>query len=79
MKKSEMQEKFRYLLNSRKETLQKSKKNGNEGVALMCYGEICGIAVSMWSIGLIDFDQRDYIQNEAFDIYAGKEPEYEAC
>lgn len=79
MKKSEMQEKFRDLLNRRKEKLKKAKDEGKDNIALMNCSEICGIAASMRIIGLIDWDQKDYIEREAWDIYMGKEPEYEAC
>ena len=79
MKKSEMQEKFRDLLNRRKASLKEAKEKGEDGVALMNCSEICGIAASMCIIGLIDWDQKDYIEREAWDIYLGKEPEYEAC
>lgn len=79
MKKSEMQVKFRDLLNSRKEKLKRSMDQGDKGVAMMLYGEICGIAASMYTIGLIDWNQREYIQNEAWAAYQGKEQEYEAC
>ena len=79
MKKSEMQEKFRDLLNRRKESLKSAMDKGIEGTALMYVGEICGIAASMQAIGLIDWEQEDYITNEAWAIYRRKEPEYEAC
>ena len=79
MKKSEMQEKFRDLLNRRKESLKKAEDKGNDGTALMYVGEIIGIAASMQAIGLIDWEQEDYIANEAWAIYRRKEPEYEAC
>lgn len=79
MKKSEMQEKFRDLLNRRKEALKKAMDKGEEGVALLHVGEICGITASMRTIGLIDWEQENYIDNEAWDVYHGKEPENEAC
>lgn len=79
MKKSEMQEKFRDLLNRRKESLKKAEDKGDYGTALMYVGEIIGIAASMQAIGLIDWEQEDYITNEAWAIYRRKEPEYEAC
>ena len=79
MKKSEMQEKFRMLLEDRKEQLKRAVVKGNNGVALMQYGEICGVAASMRKLVLIDYDQAQYIRDEAWAIYQGKEPEYEAC
>ena len=79
MKKSEMQEKFRDLLNRRKEKLKKAKDEGKDNIALMNCSEICGIAASMRIIGLINWNQKDDIEHEAWDIYLGKEPEYEAC
>lgn len=79
MKKSEMQVKFRDLLDRRKEALKKAKDKGEDGVALLNCGEICGIAASMRTVGLIDWDQKEFIENEAWNIYLGKETEYEAC
>ncbi len=79
MKKSEMQEKFRLLLEDRKERIKKAADKGNQPTALMFYGEVCGIAASMRTIGLIDWDQKDYIEREAWAIYKREEPEYEAC
>lgn len=78
MKKNEMQEKFRDLLNRRKESLKRAMDKGEEGVVLENVGEICGIAASMQIIGLIDWEQEDYIQNEAWDMYLRREPEHEA-
>lgn len=79
MKKNEMQEKFRDLLDRRKESLKRAMDKGEEGVVLENVGEICGIAASMQIIGLIDWEQKDYIQNEAWDMYLRREPEHEAC
>lgn len=79
MKKSEMQEKFRMLLEDRKERLKRAVDKGNEGVAMMHYGEICGVAASMKKLDLIDYEQAEFIKNEAWAICQGKEPEYEAC
>lgn len=79
MKKSEMHEKFRMLLEDRKERLKRSVDKDNKGVALMQYGEICGVAESMRKLDLIDYEQAEFIKNEAWSIYQGKEPEYEAC
>lgn len=78
MKKNEMQEKFRDILNRRKESLKRAMDKGEEGVALENVGEICGIAASMQIIGLIDWEQKDYIENEAWDMYLRREPEHEA-
>ena len=79
MKKSEMQERFQQMIQHRKEHLLKAKKDGETPSALMFYGQICGIADSMKTVGLIDYEQRDYIRNDAWSLYIGKESEYEAC
>ena len=79
MKKSEMQEKFRMLLTGRKDLLKRAVDAGRETNALVCYGEICGVVASMRKLDLIDYEQAEFIKGEAWSIYQGKEPEYEAC
>ena len=81
MKQSNQQlhEQFQQMIQHRKERLLKAKKDGQEPSALMLYGQICGIADAMKVVGLIDYEQRDYIRNEAWALYMGKEPEYEVC
>lgn len=79
MKKTEMQERFQKMIRNRKEYLLEAKKDGETPSALMFYGQICGIADSMKAVGLIDNEQRDYIKNDAWALYTGKESEYEAC
>lgn len=76
---SKIHKQFQQMIQRRREDLLKAKKEGDEPWALMFYGQICGIADSMKAIGLIDYEQRDYIRNEAWALYMGKEPEYEAC
>ena len=79
MKKSEMQEKFRLLLEDLKERIKKAADKGNQPTALMFYGEVCGVVASMRKLDLIDYEQAEFIKGEALSIYQGKEPEYEAC
>lgn len=79
MKKSEMHEKFRMLLDSRKDLLKRAVDAARETDALVRYGEICGVAEAMRKLDLIDYEQAEFIQSEAWSIYQGKEPEYEAC
>ena len=79
MKKNEMQEKFRELLDDAKQMIRMGREKGETQTAMMFYGKVCGIASAMYAIGIIDFDQNNYIRDEAWSIYQGKEPEYEAC
>lgn len=79
MKKSEMQEKFRELLDDAKQMIRMGREKGETQTAMMFYGKVCGIASAMYAIGIIDYDQNNYIRDEAWDICQGKEPEYEAC
>lgn len=79
MKKNEMQVKFRMLLEDRKERLKRAVDKGKEDVTMMHYGEICGVAESMRKLDIIDYEQAEFIKNEAWAICQGKEPEYEAC
>ena len=79
MKKNEMQEKFRELLDDAKQMIRMGREKGETQTAMMFYGKVCGIASAMYAIGIIDYDQNNYIRDEAGDICQGKEPEYEAC
>ena len=45
----------------------------------MFYGEVCGVVASMRKLELIDYEQAEFIKSDAWAIYQGKEPEYEAC
>lgn len=79
MKKNEMLEAFRQMLERRKELMVQAAKKGSKGSALMLYGQICGVAESMKRVGLIDREQLQYIKDEAWALYQGKEPEYGPC
>lgn len=79
MKKNEMHGKFKILLGARKELLKIAVDAGRENDALVYYGEICGVAAAMRKLDLIDYEQAEFIKNEAWSIYQGKEPEYEEC
>ena len=46
---------------------------------MLCYGKICGYTDVMRKLELIDWEQSRFIQDEAFALAQGKEPEYEAC
>lgn len=79
MKKAEMQEKFRQLLETRREALLRAVRKEDKPAALARYGEICGIAEAMRVLELVDYDQVQYIRDQAWALQSGKEPEYEAC
>lgn len=79
MGKKAMHESFRQMLDDRKQLLKVAAEKKKEMSAAELYGQICGVADSMWKIGLIDYDQAEYIKNEAENIRLGKEPEYEPC
>lgn len=79
MKKNEMREAFRQMLERRKELMVQAVKRGSQPSALMLYGEICGVAAAMCKLELIDREQLRYIKDEAWAMCQGKEPEYEAC
>ena len=79
MKKNELQEKFRTLLESRQESLKRAAKLNDQMSGLMAYGEICGLAAAMKAVGLIDYEQAEYIKEQAWALYEGKEPCDEAC
>lgn len=79
MKKSDMQEKFRQLLETHREALFWAVRKGDKPVALTRYGEVCGIAEAMRALELMDYDQVQYIRNQAWALLSGKEPEYEGC
>ena len=79
MKKSEMQVRFRDLLEENKKAIRDMRDECDYQTSMMFYGKVCGIASAMRVIGLIDFDQESEIKDEAWSVVEGKEPEYEAC
>ena len=79
MKKSEMQERFRQLLERRKLMLREAVAKKKDSLAVMHYGAICGMAEAMRELGLIDWEQKRFIKDEAWALVTGKETEYEAC
>ena len=79
MKKNELQEKFRALLEDRQEHLKKAARLNDQISGLVCYGEICGVAAAMKAVGLIDYEQAEYIKDQAWELHEGKEPADEAC
>ena len=79
MKKNEMQKKFRALLKIRQERLKKAAKLNDQMSSLVAYGEICGVAAAMKAVGLIDYEQAEYIKDQAWELHEGKEPADEAC
>ena len=79
MKKSEMQVRFRDLLEENKNAIRDMRDECDYQTSMMFYGKVCGIASAMRVIGLIDFDQESEIKDEAWAVVEGKEPEHEAC
>ena len=79
MSKKNLHEAFRHMIQNRKERMVQAMKKGDDGAGLLLYGEICGIAASMKAMNLIDYDQKEYIKNEAWNIYQKKEPAFEGC
>ena len=77
MKKNEMREKFRGLLEQTMEAIREEREKGKTQAAMMYYGKLCGIASSMYVIGIIDYGQKTDIVEDAVAILEGKEPEYE--
>ncbi|MCQ2439453.1 MAG: hypothetical protein MJ074_06800 [Oscillospiraceae bacterium] len=79
MGKKETREIFRRMLDKRMELMKQAVQRKSDASALMMYGQICGVVDSMKVMGLIDYEQAEYIKNEARMIRLGKEPDYEAC
>lgn len=79
MKKTELQEKFRHMLEWRQMELKKAAKLNDQMTGLLQYGAICGLVSAMRTIGLIDYEQEDYIKEQSWALYEGKEPVDEAC
>ena len=71
MNKSEMERKFRVLLDTRKELLKRAVEGGSQVSAMTLCGEICGVAASMRMLGLLDYEQQQYLQGAARGGVAG--------
>lgn len=78
MSKGDLQRKLKDLLDRRLEQLAECVKKGNQTSALMFLGEVGGVAAAMYTAGIIDFDQMEYIRAEAREIYGGGRSEDEA-
>lgn len=79
MSKKALNELFRRLLEAAKGDIRRFAKENNGTSAMLCYGKICGYTDVMRKLELIDWEQSRFIQDEAFALVQGKEPEYEAC
>ena len=79
MKKSDLERKFHELLERRREALLRAARKGDEPAAMTLYGEICGIADAMRAAALVDWEQAQYIREQAWALYAGKGPDDETC
>ena len=78
MSKGDLQRKLKDLLDRRFERLAECVKKDERTSALMFLGEVGGVAASMYTAGIIDFDQMEYIRAEAREIYGGGRSEDEA-
>ncbi len=79
MKKAQMQERFKALLEDRRERLLQAVRKEERPTAMMWYGQICGIADAMRTMELVDYDQAQYIKDTAFALYRNKGAEDEPC
>lgn len=69
MKKAEMQMKFQRLLERRQEDMIRAMRNGDHTLAMMYYGQICGLADAMRAVDLVDWEQSTYIREQAMALY----------
>lgn len=79
MKKAQMQERLKALLEDRRERLLRAVRKEERPTAMMWYGQICGIADAMRTMELVDYDQARYIKDTAFALYRNKGAEDEPC
>lgn len=79
MNKSEMERKFRVLLDTRKELLRRAVEGGSQASAMTLCGEICGVAASMRMLGLLDYEQQQYLQDQARAAARGETGGFEGC
>nr|WP_326189675.1 hypothetical protein [uncultured Oscillibacter sp.] len=79
MKKAEMREKFRQLLEAHWERLAQAVQQGDKQTAERRCGEIFGIAEAMRALELADYDQVQYIRDQARALCRGKELDHAAC
>ena len=79
MNKSEMERKFRVLLDTRKELLKRAVEGGSQVAAMTLCGEICGVAASMRMLGLLDYEQQQYFQDQARAAARGETDGFEGC
>ena len=79
MNKSEMEQKFRVLLDTRQELLRRAVEGGSQASAMTLYGEICGVAASMRMLGLLDYEQQQYLQDQVRAAARGETGGFEGC
>ena len=79
MNKSEMERKFRVLLDTRKELLKRAVEGGSQVSAMTLCGEICGVAASMRMLGLLDYEQQQYLQDQARAAARGEGGDFDGC
>ncbi len=79
MNKSEMERKFRVLLDTRKELLRRAVEGGSQASAMTLCGEICGVAASMRMLGLLDYEQQQCLQDQARAAARGETGGFEGC
>ena len=81
MKKAEMQMKFQRLLERRQEDMIRAMRNGDHTLAMMYYGQICGLADAMRAVDLVDWEQSTYIREQAMALYKREwnGEEHEVC
>lgn len=78
MSKKALNELFRRLLEEAKEDIRHFAGK-DSGAAMICCGKVCGYVRTMEKLELIDWEQSRFIQDEAFALVQGREPEYEGC
>lgn len=81
--KSELREEFRRLLETQQEALVRAIHRKDRAARLIHYGEICGVVAAMSRLGLVDYEEAEYIKNEAWSICStgkmGSGNDAEAC
>ena len=79
MKKVQLQERFKALLEDRRARLLQAVRKEERPTAMMWYGQLCGIADAMRTMELVDYDEAQYIKDTAFVLYRNKGAEDEPC
>ena len=79
MKKAEMQEKFRQLLEAHWERLAQAVQQGDKQTAGGAAERSFGIAEAMRALELADYDRVQYIRDQARALCRRKELDHAAC